>query len=158
MLSVLVEGTLTAAPVQRTSARGQPFVTAQMRTTCDDGESILCSLIAFHAAAAGLLAALAAGDTVAVAGPAALSRWEKDGEQRVGLKVTATRVLTVYDAGMRRRTASAGPDQAARPDPRPSPPGGTRQAVRAADSRPWRQPPPASAERPGENGWDDSPV
>ena len=106
MLSVLIEGTLIAAPVQRTSAKGTPFVTVQLRCSGDDGESILCSVIAFQAAAVEALAALAAGDTVAVAGPGSLSQWEKNGEHRVGLKVTATRVLTVYEAGMRRKAAS----------------------------------------------------
>jgi single-stranded DNA-binding protein len=106
MLSVLIEGTLIAAPVRRTSAKGSTFVTAQVRCNADDGESVLCSVIAFQASTAEALAALAAGDTVAVAGPAALSQWEKNGEHKVGLKVTATRVLSVYEAGMRRKAAS----------------------------------------------------
>ena len=114
MLSVLVEGTLIAAPVRRTSAKGTTFVTAQLRCTGDDGASILCSVIAFQASAAEALAALAAGDTVAVAGPAALSQWEKNGEHRAGLKVTATRVLSVYEAGMRRKAASQGQESEAR--------------------------------------------
>jgi hypothetical protein len=43
---------------------------------------------------------------VAVANPAALSQWEKNGEHKVGLKVTASRVMSVYEAGMRRKAAS----------------------------------------------------
>ena len=74
MLSVLVEGTLIAAPVRRTGSKGTAFVTAQVRCNADDGESVLCSVIAFQAATAQALAALAAGDTVAIAGPAALSQ------------------------------------------------------------------------------------
>ena len=109
MLSVLVEGTLVSAPVQRTGARGSQFVTAQVRCNAEDGESLLVSVIAFSASAAEALARLGAGDTVALAGPAALSRWEKNGEPHVGLKVTATRVMTVYDAGLRRKAASQGP-------------------------------------------------
>ena len=49
MLSVLIEGSLIAAPVRRTSAKGTLFVTVQMRCSGDDGESILCSVIAFQA-------------------------------------------------------------------------------------------------------------
>ncbi len=107
MLSVLVEGTLLAAPVRRTSARGSAFVTAQLRVHTDDGESCLCSVIAFQPQAAEALAALGAGATVAVTGPGAISRWQKDGEPRVGLRVTATRVMAVQEAVMRRRAASA---------------------------------------------------
>ena len=121
MLSVLIDGTLIAAPVRRTSAKGTTFVTAQLRCTGDDGASILCSVIAFQASAAEALLALAAGDTVAVAGPAALSQWEKNGEHKVGLKVTASRVMSVYDAGMRRKAAS--------PERKP---GGSRPPVSSA--------------------------
>ncbi len=105
MLSVLLEGTLTAAPSVRTSSRGTTYTTAQMRVAGEDGETVWCSVIAFHRDAAETLAALSSGDSVAVAGHAAISRWEKDGEHRAGLKVTATRVLTVYQAGQRRKAA-----------------------------------------------------
>jgi single-stranded DNA-binding protein len=131
MLSVLIEGTLIAAPVRRTSAKGSTFVTAQVRCNAEDGESVLCSVIAFQASTAEALAALAAGDTVAVAGPAALSQWEKNGEHKVGLKVTATRVLSVYEAGMRRKAAS--PEREphdSRPPAPPAPPQRGHPAVR----------------------------
>ena len=106
MLSVLIEGTLTAAPVSRTSTKGKAFTTAQMRVAAKDGETVWCSVIAFHATAAEALAGLASGDAVAIAGHAAMSQWEKNGETRVGLKVTTTRVLTVYEAGQRRKAAT----------------------------------------------------
>ena len=83
----------------------------QVRCSGDDGESVLCSVIAFQASVAEALARLVAGDTVAVAGPAALSQWEKNGEHRAGLKVTATRVLSVYEAGIRRKAASQGQER-----------------------------------------------
>ena len=102
--------------MRRTSAKGSTFVTAQVRCNAEDGESVLCSVIAFQAATAEALVGLAAGDTVAVAGPAALSQWEKNGEHKVGLKVTATRVLSVYEAGMRRKAASSEREP---PDSRP---------------------------------------
>ena len=111
MLSVLVEGVLVCAPVRRTGARGGAFVTAQVRCNAEDGESLLVSVIAFSASATEALARLGAGDTVAIAGPAAIGRWEKNGEPHVGLKVTATRVMTVYDAGLRRKAASQGPQE-----------------------------------------------
>lgn len=122
--------------MQRTSAKGTPFVTVQVRCSGDDGESVLCSVIAFQASAAEALAALAAGDTVAVAGPAALSQWEKNGEHRVGLKVTATRVLTVYEAGMRRKAASQSQEREPRDgrapaSPAPALPGKSRSGPHA---------------------------
>jgi single-stranded DNA-binding protein len=110
VLSVLVEGSLIAAPVSRTSGKGSTFVTAQMRCAADGGESILVSVIAFGADVADALVSLGKGDALAVAGRASLSRWEKDGQAHVGLKVTATRVLSVYSAGKRRAQATAGAD------------------------------------------------
>ena len=106
MLSVLIEGPLIGGPVRRTSAKGTTFVTAQVRCNADDSESVLCSVIAFQAAAAESLAALGAGDTAAVARPTALLQWDKKGEHKIGLKVTASRVISVYEAGMQRKAAS----------------------------------------------------
>ena len=146
MLSVLIEGTLIAAPVQRTSAKGTPFVTVQVRCSGDDGESILCSVIAFQASAIEALATLTGGDTVAVAGPSSLSQWEKNGEHRIGLKVTATRVLTVYEAGMRRKATSQ--SQAREPQDAQAP-GFPSSPARSQKSRPSgrTQPPGRSPPR-----------
>ena len=108
MLSVLIEGTLTADPVARTGAKGNAFTTAQMRTAGEDGETVWCSVIAFSASAAESLATLTSGDAVAIAGAAALHHWQKQGGKHgVGLRVTAAKVMTVYDAGQRRKAASA---------------------------------------------------
>ena len=111
MLSVLIEGTLIAAPVRRTSAKGSAFVTAQVRCHADDGESVFCSVIAFSASTAEALAQLAAGDTVAdgwagcaVAvgeGRRAARRPEGDGDAR--------------DDRLRRRHAAQGGEPAAGP-------------------------------------------
>ena len=145
MLSVLIEGTLIAAPVQRTSSKGTPFVTVQVRCSGDDGESILCSVIAFQASAIEALAALVGGDTVAVVGPAALSQWEKNGEHRVGLKVTATRVLSVYEAGMQRKVASQSQEREPR-DGRapgsPSPPARPEKSQPSGRVQPFGRSPP----------------
>lgn len=103
MLSTLLQGTLTAEPVQRTSSKGQPFATANVRAAGEDGQAVWCSVIAFDAGAVEALLALKAGDAVAIAGEASLSHWETtSGEHRVGLRVTARRVLTVYEAKRRR--------------------------------------------------------
>jgi single-stranded DNA-binding protein len=146
MLSVLIEGTLIGAPVRRTSAKGTSFVTAQVRCNADDGESVFCSVIAFQVAVAEALAALGAGDTVAVAGPAALSQWEKNGEHKVGLKVTASRVMSVYEAGMRRKAAS--PERE---------PGGSRPPMSSAAPERHRPAirPAAASQPPNLADWDD---
>lgn len=109
MISVLIEGKLHSAPVRRTSAKGTPYVTTQMRAAGDDGETVWCSLIAFDAGAVESLGKLTAGDTVAIAGHASLSTWTaKDGEHKAGLKVTVSKVMSVYEAGKKRGASSNG--------------------------------------------------
>jgi len=118
MLSVLLEGVLSAAPVSRTSSKGTTFATANLRAAGEDGQTCWCSLIAFNADAVAALLALRAGDAAAIAGSAALSHWETgSGEHRVGLRVTVQRLLSVFDAGQRRkRSAAADDERAARDD------------------------------------------
>ena len=62
-------------------------------------------VIAFAADAVAGLLVLQRGDSVAIAGRAKLTSWEKDGKQRHGLSVTADRVLTAYAAGKARKAA-----------------------------------------------------
>jgi len=66
---------------------------------------MLVSVIAFAADAVAALLALQRGDSVAIAGRAKLTSWEKAGEQKHGLSVVADRVLTVYAAGKQRKAA-----------------------------------------------------
>jgi single-stranded DNA-binding protein len=105
MLDVLISGRLARDPVSRVGSSGKPFTTALLR--CDTGEEqqMLVNVISFGEASEKL-SKLKAGDAVSVAGPAKLSSWEKDGETRHGLSVTASSVLSAYD--VRRRRGSEG--------------------------------------------------
>ena len=104
-----IGGVPHADPIRRTSAKGQAYITAQMRAAGDNGGTVWCSLIAFDAGAVDALAKLTAGDTVAIAGHASLSTWTaKDGEHKAGLKVTVNKVMSVYEAGKRRGASSNG--------------------------------------------------
>ena len=106
MLSVLCSGTLINDPKQRTTAAGKPYVTASLRVPAEDSDAMLVSVIAFAADAVAALLALSRGDSCAIAGRAKLSSWEKAGEQKHGLSVTADRVLTVYAANKARKAAT----------------------------------------------------
>jgi single-stranded DNA-binding protein len=103
MLDVLVSGKLVRDPVTRTGKSGKDFCTALLRVDTGEEEQMLVPVIAFQEAAEKL-SRLKAGDAVSVAGPAKLSSWEKDGETRHGLSVTAHAVLSAYDV-KRRGTA-----------------------------------------------------
>lgn len=105
MLSILASGTLVSNPRQRTTAAGKPYATASLRVPAEDSDAMLVSVIAFAADAVAALLALTKGDSVAIAGRAKLTSWEKDGEQKNGLSVVADKVLTVYQIDKKRRQA-----------------------------------------------------
>ena len=107
MLSVLCSGTLVSDPQARTTAAGKAFATCQIRVPAEDAEAMLVSVIAFNADAVQALLGLQRGDSCAIAGRAKLTSWEKDGEQRHGLSVTADQVLTIYQIEKRRKRAAA---------------------------------------------------
>jgi single-stranded DNA-binding protein len=106
MIDVLVSGKLIRDPVTRTGQSGKPFTTALLRCDTGEEEQTLVSVIAFQEAAEKL-GHLKAGDAVAVAGAAKLSSWEKDGETKHGLAVTASAVLSAYDVRKRRGSETA---------------------------------------------------
>jgi single-stranded DNA-binding protein len=105
MLAVLASGTLTREPQRRTASNGRDFATASMRVAVEGADAAIASLIAFGEPEVAALLALKQGDSIAIAGRAALRTWEKDGEKRTGLNVTVDRVMTAYEAGKQKRAA-----------------------------------------------------
>jgi single-stranded DNA-binding protein len=113
ILNVLVSGKLIKDPVSRIGSSGKPFTTALLRVDTGEEEQMLVSVIAFQESAEKL-GRLKAGDGVAIAGSAKLSSWEKEGEVKHGLSVTASAVLSAYDVKRRR-----GGDEKDKPDRAP---------------------------------------
>lgn len=111
MIDVLIQGRLHAAPQQRTSKNGKPFVTAKLIAAAGDGESLFINVIAFDPGAVSALLALAAGDSVAVAGTATPRAYLKDSEPRASLDVTAQQVLSAYH--VTRKRSAVQPERAA---------------------------------------------
>lgn len=114
-IDVLITGRLVADPERRAGASGKPFTTARLAAATED-DSVLCSVIAFGTAGEQL-AALAKGDTLAIAGRAKPKAWtDREGSLKAGLDVVAEQVLTAYHL-RRKRTAIAGDTDTA-PSPR----------------------------------------
>lgn len=120
MLDVLISGKLFRDPQVRIGQSGKPFTTALVRVPVENGEeSMLVSTIAFGEVGERL-GRLKSGDPVSLTGSAKLSSWEKDGELKHGLSVTASGILSVHDtreardARKRRETRE--------PQSRPAPP------------------------------------
>lgn len=113
MIDCLIQGRLHAAPQQRTSKAGKPYCTARLIAAAGDGEGVFCNLIAFDPAAVQALLALAAGDSVAVAGTATPRAYIKDGEPRASLDVTAQQVMSAYHVTRKRGAMQQAPDRTA---------------------------------------------
>ena len=107
MIAALIQGDLVADPVERTTAKGAPFVTATVRVAAGT-EALFVGLACFDATGCERLAKLRKGATVAAAGTLEATEWTtREGETRRGWRLTASEVLTVYAARKRRETEAA---------------------------------------------------
>ena len=106
MIAAWVHGDLISEPVERTTAKGAPFVTATVRVPAG-ADTLLVGIATFDRTAGERLAKLHKGATVAAAGTLEATEWEKDGETRRGWRLTATEILSVY-AARKRRESEAG--------------------------------------------------
>ena len=104
MIDALISGRLRGAVMPRTTGAGKPFAVWRMATTDKNGDSVLCSCIAFSHTAIEAAQRLSDGDSIAVSGEAAISTWQGgDGAQRHGLDVLVHGVLTAYHLGRKRK-------------------------------------------------------
>lgn len=107
MIAALITGELLADPAARTSANGNQYATATLRVPAGDAAQFV-SLAAFDVDAAAKLLRLKKGDACAATGTLTMNVWTgKDGTERSGWRLTATAILSVYEAN-RRRKAEAG--------------------------------------------------
>ncbi|BBL74574.1 single-stranded DNA-binding protein [Methylomagnum ishizawai] len=123
MLDVLLSGKLSRDPLVRVGPSGRPFTTAQIRVPVEGDETLWVSTIAFGEVGERL-GRLKAGDAVSLAGSAKLSSWEKDGELRHGLSVTASGILSIHETRevretRKRREPKESPGRAAPAEPPP---------------------------------------
>jgi single-stranded DNA-binding protein len=101
MLSALLSGTLASDPKSGTSKSGTSWSNCIVRVPCGqnretgDQESAFVQVACFgsHAEA---LARLGKGDSVSAQGQLKPTVYEKNGEQRHGLSLTANQLLTEY--------------------------------------------------------------
>lgn len=103
MIGALISGDLVADPVERTTRKGERFVTATARVPAGD-DAVFVGIAAFDAAAADRLAKLRKGSPVSAAGVLEQTSWTTQaGEVRTGWRLTASEVLSAYQATKKRR-------------------------------------------------------
>jgi single-stranded DNA-binding protein len=91
---VLITGSLWRDPAARQSKAGRQFVTALVRAGTQT-DTQWCNVVAFDTRAQSELLRLQAGDAVSIQGTAKLGVFEKNGEHRASLDVTAANVLAL---------------------------------------------------------------
>jgi single-strand DNA-binding protein len=107
MLSALITGTLATDPKHGTSQTGTTWSSCVVRVPCGqnretgDQESAFVQLACFgsHAEA---LARLGKGDSISAQGQLKPTVYQKDGQERHGLSLTATAILTAYQIKKKR--------------------------------------------------------
>lgn len=105
MIGALIQGDLSADPVERVASNGKLFWTVAVRVPAG-AEVLFVGLTTFSETAGARLMKLSKGAAVAAAGTLESSAWtDRDGNERKGWRLTATEVLSVYQARKRRETA-----------------------------------------------------
>lgn len=107
MIDTLIAGRLYGSAKQGTGKNGNTYTTAKIKAAAGNGETLLCSVIAFDDKAQAGLLALDDGDSVALSGSLTPKVFQaKDGEYRAGLDMVAHAVLTAYH--VKRKRAAVG--------------------------------------------------
>lgn len=104
MIDALIAGRMYGAAEQRTGQAGSIYVTCKVKAMTDDGDNIMCNVIAFQDTIRAALLRLEDGASVSLSGAMTPKVWtDKQGNVRPALDLVAHRLLTLDDE----RTASS---------------------------------------------------
>jgi single-stranded DNA-binding protein len=104
MIDALIGGKLFKAAEERRSGSGKTFVTANVRATDGDGDTVFVNVVAFSDSAKTALLALDDGDSVSLAGTLKIGTYEaRDGSVKPKVSMVAQKVLTAYQVTRKRK-------------------------------------------------------
>lgn len=110
MIDAMIAGRLYGAPRQGTGKTGDTYTTAKVKVLAGNGDTLLCSVIAFDDKAQAALLAMDDGDSVALSGSLTPKVYQdKAGDYRPTLDLVCHAVLTPYHV-QRKRQAVSGND------------------------------------------------
>ena len=96
MIDALIAGRMYGAAEQRTGQAGSTYVTCKIKAMTDDGDSIMCNVIAFQDTIRAALLAMEDGASVSLSGATTPKVWiDKQGNARPALDLVAHRLLTL---------------------------------------------------------------
>ena len=100
MIDALIAGRLFGRPEERSGQAGSVYVTCKVRAATDDGDTIICNVIAFHDDVRASLLALHDGDSLSLSGALTPKVWtDKQGNARPALDLIAHAVQSVHQSG-----------------------------------------------------------
>lgn len=103
MIEALIQGQIVGEPQKRQTRDGKAFYTVLLRVSAGDGDALFVSLTTFSETAGDRLAALSIGASLSAVGAFEQYQYQaKDGTDRNGWRLTATEVMSVYQARKRR--------------------------------------------------------
>lgn len=115
MILALCTGTVSQAPTRRSTAKGNTFATFSVKGQAGDGNGFV-SVAVFDQDVVPTALALAEGDAVSVTGRLDLRTWQgRDGQERTGISITATKLVVLTKPEPRRRKAASQSDR--QPEP-----------------------------------------
>ncbi len=107
MIHALLNATLAGDPVERTSAKGDRYITVDPRVPAGT-ETIFIGAAAFDRHAADRLAALSKGSPVAAAGELQPDNWtDREGVEHRDWRQLVNKVVGVAQAARRRKASQA---------------------------------------------------
>jgi hypothetical protein len=99
MIDALIAGRLYGIAEQRTGHGGSSYVTCKVKAMTDDGDGIICNVIAFNDVVRATLLSLEDGASLSLSGALTPKVWtDKQGNARPALDLVAHSVLTLLHA------------------------------------------------------------
>lgn len=97
MIDALIAGRIYGQVEERTGQNGSVYVTCKVRASTDDGDFIICNVIAFNDKVRETLLALGDGDSLSLSGALTPKVWtDKQGKSRPALDLIAHTAITAY--------------------------------------------------------------
>ncbi len=97
MIDALIAGRIYGQVEERPGQNASVYVTCKVRAATDDGEFIICNVIAFNEAVRQTLLGLGDGDSLSLSGALTPKVWvDKQGKARPALDLIAHAVITAH--------------------------------------------------------------
>jgi len=97
MIDALISGRMYGRADERSGQGGSLYVTCKVRATTDEGDTLMCNVIAFNDHVRNTLLALEDGESVALSGALTPKVWtDKQGKTRPAVDLIAHAVLTSH--------------------------------------------------------------